>query len=497
LEKEEGECLSQQRLRATCPGFKAHQQKEALEDFMRSHKGVEVDEMLIGEDKMWEIWYFDNRLKAVEEKPKLTSEEAALFSAKVIPREPLVIDRDAPKLIDLPAGREKSNPTPTATPKPAPIVEKPAPADAETMQLALKDIIITGGNYRKNFNAEKIAELAASMNAVGQINAITVRPKGEKRFELIAGERRVRAARLNKWATIRAYVVIADDDRVLDIMAAENFGREDLDPIEAANAVAQAMRITGATQTKIAEKFGKSQPWVAQMLRIAEAPREMQDQIIRCLIMPSTAIELLVWADKPEYEAIWSKVKEELSNDEPVTQRRAREIIAAVARPAPTVAPEAEYEHILEIGDLPHCFGTEGNEILCCDCPHAEDCATEVENADAAAKKGPAEAQEAPIPPQTPPAQIEPAQTSTNHRAETRTNEAEDVPAPVESKAEVITKSVLILTCDGCPLMYWDEDGPRCNHPDMEEDELGDAPRYVPDRCPLRKANLFLTVEVA
>jgi hypothetical protein len=45
--------------------------------------------------------------------------------------------------------------------------------------------------------------------------------------------------------------------------------------------------------------------------------------------------------------------------------------------------------------------------------------------------------------------------------------------------------------------MYWDEDGPRCNHPDMEEDELGDAPRYVPDRCPLRKANLFLTVEVA
>ena len=297
---------------------------------------------------------------------KLNKTEKSLFSAK-----PVIPDF---KPLDV-------KPTPTVTqPKPAPIVKAeptPAPADAETMQLALKDIIITGGNYRKNFNAEKIAELAASMNAVGQINAVTVRPKGEKRYELIAGERRVRAARLSKWAKIRAYVVIADDDRVLDIMAAENFGREDLDPIEAANAVAQAMRITGATQTKIAEKFGKSQPWVAQMLRIAEAPREMQDQIIRCLIMPSTAIELLVWADKPEYEAIWSKVKEELSNDEPVTQRRAREIIAAVTRPAPTVAPEPE--PVIEEGDLPACFGTEGNEAQCEDCSDQELCAAQEE----------------------------------------------------------------------------------------------------------------------
>jgi len=221
------------------------------------------------------------------------------------------------------------------------IVVEPEPAPVEfvfesidrEMPIPVKDVMITGWNPRKAFDPEALQALAEDIRQNGLINPIMVRPKG-KRYELVAGERRLRAFRLLGRATIPAKVRELTDEQVLDIMLAENLQRVDLNPIEEAHHLKRVLEVGKLTQTELGKRIGKSQEWVSQRLRLADAPATLQDEIIRRRINTSSAIDLLGWVHTEHFNGILGAVLRELGGEEAeISRARVREIIKEITEP--------------------------------------------------------------------------------------------------------------------------------------------------------------------
>ena len=133
---------------------------------------------------------------------------------------------------------------------------------------------------RTEFDPEQLRELAESIQQRGVIQPLLVRPltgaDGQARFELIAGERRWRAAREAGLTTIPAIVRAATDQEVLELALIENLQREDLNPIEEARAYDQLASQFSLTQEQIAERGGRNRATVANALRLLGLPAEVQ-----------------------------------------------------------------------------------------------------------------------------------------------------------------------------------------------------------------------------
>ncbi len=150
---------------------------------------------------------------------------------------------------------------------------------AETVVLIeLNDIKPNAKQPRKNFSEETLSELAASIKEHGVIQPVLVRPSGEG-YELVAGERRWRAARKAGLKAIPAIVRELDDKQNLFIALIENMQREDLNPLEEARAIRSIMDGWGLTQEQAAEAVGKSRPYVANALRLLKLPEEVQQLV--------------------------------------------------------------------------------------------------------------------------------------------------------------------------------------------------------------------------
>ena len=140
---------------------------------------------------------------------------------------------------------------------------------------------------RTEFDPEQLRELADSIKQRGVIQPLLVRPIGDRgteaaptfRYELIAGERRWRAAREAGLTTVPAIVREASDQEVLEIALIENLQREDLNPIEEAHAYEQLVMQFKLTQEQIAEKVGRSRAAVANAMRLLALPAEVQSWI--------------------------------------------------------------------------------------------------------------------------------------------------------------------------------------------------------------------------
>lgn len=132
-----------------------------------------------------------------------------------------------------------------------------------------------GPNDRKHFDASALETLAESMAAHGLAQPITVRPAGDG-YELIAGERRWRAAQRLGWETIPALVREMDDEAASAVMLAENAARADLDPIEEAMAYRSRMERFGWSQTRVAEVAGVSASRVNARLKLLTLVPEIQ-----------------------------------------------------------------------------------------------------------------------------------------------------------------------------------------------------------------------------
>jgi ParB family chromosome partitioning protein len=129
---------------------------------------------------------------------------------------------------------------------------------------------------RQRWDDEALAELAASIEASGLLQPVVVRPHGEGRWQLIAGERRWRAAGKLGWTRIPAVVKEADDRTLLTLALIENLQRDQLTPMDEARGYQRLQEQFGLPQGEVARLVGKSRPLVANTLRLLKLPEKVQ-----------------------------------------------------------------------------------------------------------------------------------------------------------------------------------------------------------------------------
>ena len=132
---------------------------------------------------------------------------------------------------------------------------------------------------RKNFDQEKLEELAASIRQHGLIQPLTVRQLASGYYQIIAGERRWRAARMAGLEEVPAVIIEADDRMAMELAMIENLQREDLNPIEEAKGFQSLIEDYGMTQAEVAESVGKSRSAVANALRLLDLHFSIQRMV--------------------------------------------------------------------------------------------------------------------------------------------------------------------------------------------------------------------------
>ena len=180
----------------------------------------------------------------------------------------------------------------------APVV--PAAVPQQALELPINDIARSPYQPRRDFREEELKELAESLKNNGLVQPPTVRKLANGRYELIAGERRMRAAQLAGWRKIRVTVVEADDQTAAVMTTTENLQREDLNPIEEAVSYKTLQDKFDLTQQEVAEKVGKGRATVANAIRLLELPEEVRELLSTSLISVGHAKVLLSVDDEKD-----------------------------------------------------------------------------------------------------------------------------------------------------------------------------------------------------
>ena len=183
------------------------------------------------------------------------------------------------------------------------------PADA-VVELPLGDIDPNRDQPRKKFDEEALSQLADSIRHSGVLTPILVARDG-KRYTIIAGERRWRAARIAGIATVPAIVREWDDIKRQEAALIENIQRENLNPIEEAQGIFVLMNECALTQEAVAERLGRSRPAVANLLRLLGLPKAIQQAVIDGAISAGHARVLAGIPDKKLQAALFAKTVQE------------------------------------------------------------------------------------------------------------------------------------------------------------------------------------------
>lgn len=184
-----------------------------------------------------------------------------------------------------------------AAASPAAVAE--AKARGELQKIALQEIRPNPFQPRRTFNEQDLAELESSLRTNGLLQPITVRPAvGGKGFELVAGERRLRAATRLGWPEIPALVRELDDRALLTLALVENLQRADLDPLEEAEGYQRLIAEFELTQQQVAEVVGKDRSTVANMLRLLGLPASVRRLVQESQITLGHARALLALGDE-------------------------------------------------------------------------------------------------------------------------------------------------------------------------------------------------------
>jgi ParB family chromosome partitioning protein len=182
---------------------------------------------------------------------------------------------------------------------------------------------------RKEFDEEKLDELGASIKKHGLIQPITVRYIGEKRFELISGERRLRAAKLAGLKEIPAFIREADDEQSMAFALIENIQREELNPLEVALGYKRLLEEFDYTQAEVAERVGKNRTTVTNMLRLLNLPDFIQSALKSNQISMGHARALITIEDEEIQKKILNKVI-----DKGLSVRQIEEAVRDVSKPS-------------------------------------------------------------------------------------------------------------------------------------------------------------------
>jgi ParB family transcriptional regulator, chromosome partitioning protein len=132
---------------------------------------------------------------------------------------------------------------------------------------------------RRRFDDDALTELARSIRSRGVLQPIVVRPLAGGHYELVAGERRLRAARIAELRAIPALIRQADDWERLDLALAENMAREDLNPVEQARACAMLVEDLGLTKGEVGRRVGRSRAAISNLIRLLDLPEEALELI--------------------------------------------------------------------------------------------------------------------------------------------------------------------------------------------------------------------------
>ena len=177
----------------------------------------------------------------------------------------------------------------------------------------IHDIMPNANQPRKTFSEEKIEELSKSIKEHGIIQPIVVRKKG-KSYEIVAGERRWRAARKAELAKVPCLIRELSDEQNMLIAIIENIQREDLNPVEEAEGLNQMIVTFGMTQEQISKSVGKSRPYIANSLRLLKLPEYIKEEMAEGRLSAAHGRTLVTVEDEDVRKALCERIiKEGLS----------------------------------------------------------------------------------------------------------------------------------------------------------------------------------------
>jgi ParB family chromosome partitioning protein len=181
------------------------------------------------------------------------------------------------------------------------------PINRETTQdVPLDRIVPNRYQPRRTFDSDELAQLAESVKRNGVLQPVLVRRKADGYFELIAGERRYRAAKSAGLTSIPAVVRNSSDEQSMELALIENLQREDLNPIEEARAYHRLVTEFGLTQESLAQRFGKDRSSVANSLRMLHLPNEIQS-LVESLKISMGHAKVLLGLSRPELQVKLAK----------------------------------------------------------------------------------------------------------------------------------------------------------------------------------------------
>ena len=187
---------------------------------------------------------------------------------------------------------------------------------------------------RKSFNEEELASLADSIRQHGVIQPLTVRLLDTGYYQIIAGERRWRAARMAGLREIPVVIIEADDKKAMELALIENLQRADLTPIEEARGYQQLIGEYGLTQEQVADRVSKSRPAVANAMRLLSLPDELLSMVESGKLTAGHARALLSIKDERQQLAVAQKVVN-LQLSVRQTEAMCKKLLKAEQKPEP------------------------------------------------------------------------------------------------------------------------------------------------------------------
>lgn len=198
----------------------------------------------------------------------------------------MALGRGLQSIIPSGASRPVSQPQPAHAPEPttsavavAPKLEHPMGGQDRVWHIPVNEIVPNPQQPRRIFNEEELVELTHSIKEHGVLQPLIVSEKRDGSYELIAGERRLRASKRAGLATVPALVRTTTEHEKLELAIIENIQRVDLSPIDEAFSYKRLYDEFGLTMDQVAERVGKSRPHVSNMIRLLDLPEEAMDAL--------------------------------------------------------------------------------------------------------------------------------------------------------------------------------------------------------------------------
>lgn len=220
------------------------------------------------------------------------------------------------------------------------VVEKIIEKKAETM-VKLVDIEPNKNQPRSNFNEDALLELAESIKQFGIIQPLIVQKK-DKYYKIIAGERRWRAAKIAGIKEVPVIIKEYSDEEVMEIALIENIQREDLNPIEEAQAYKRLLQEYNLKQDEIAEKVSKSRTAITNSMRLLKLADDVQQMVIDEMITSGHARALLAIEDKDKQILLANQIF-----DEKLSVRETEKLVKAVINPMPKKEQEKYNDELI------------------------------------------------------------------------------------------------------------------------------------------------------